>query len=81
MSSADYGLRKPHPSLFRAAVARLRLSLDEVWVGGDHLTNDVEGARAAGLTGVWYAPGASGAPEGVRWVRHWDQSEVLLAMT
>jgi HAD superfamily hydrolase (TIGR01549 family) len=54
MSSADYGLKKPHPALFRAAVARLGLQPKEVWFVGDNIEKDVGGALRAGLTAVWY---------------------------
>lgn len=56
VSSADYGLQKPHPSLFRAAVAKLGLRPEEVWFVGDNVEKDVAGARRAGLTAVWYNP-------------------------
>ncbi len=56
MSSADYGLKKPHPALFTAAVARLGLHPKEVWFVGDNIEKDVAGALQAGLTAVWYNP-------------------------
>jgi FMN phosphatase YigB (HAD superfamily) len=37
MSSADYGLQKPHPLVFATAVAKLGLRPEEVWFVGDHL--------------------------------------------
>jgi HAD superfamily hydrolase (TIGR01509 family) len=58
MSSADYGLQKPHPVLFRVAVGKLGLRPDEVWFVGDNFEKDVVGARGAGLTAVWYNPQA-----------------------
>jgi putative hydrolase of the HAD superfamily len=74
LSSADYALRKPHPSLFRTALARLGLAAEQVWFVGDSYANDVAGAAAVGMRAVWYNPG--GVPAAGTWplveVRHWD---------
>jgi putative hydrolase of the HAD superfamily len=56
MSSADYGVQKPHPAIFRAAAARLGLDPVEIWFVGDSYRKDVQGARNAGMTGIWYNP-------------------------
>jgi putative hydrolase of the HAD superfamily len=63
MSSADYGMRKPHPALFRTAAARLGVDPADTWFFGDNLELDVAGAQCVGMTAVWYnakgaAPGA-----------------------
>jgi putative hydrolase of the HAD superfamily len=80
MASADYGLRKPHPMLFEAAAARLGQDPADVWFVGDHPEFDLAGARAAGMTAVWYAPGAAdreGARADAR-LRDWADLEALL---
>jgi HAD superfamily hydrolase (TIGR01509 family) len=56
MSSADYGVQKPHPAIFQAAAARLGLEPAEIWFVGDSYRKDVQGARNAGMTGIWYNP-------------------------
>jgi HAD superfamily hydrolase (TIGR01509 family) len=56
MSTADYGLQKPHRAVFETAVAKLGLRLDQVWFVGDNLQKDVAGSAEAGLTAVWYNP-------------------------
>ena len=61
LASSEYGVRKPNPLLFQVALARARLSPEQVWFCGDHPENDVRGATRAGLFPVYYAPG-SGAP-------------------
>ena len=75
MSSADYGLRKPHPLLFQTAVARLGRDPARTWFVGDSLTHDVAGAQAAGLQGVWYnridAEGGDVEPDAE--VRGWQE--------
>ncbi len=43
---------KPAPRIFREALGRVDVSADEAVHVGDHLLNDVEGAAAAGLTGI-----------------------------
>lgn len=54
--TADYAVRKPNPLVFDVAAARLGVQPSEAWFIGDRLDIDVAGARAAGMTAVWYAP-------------------------
>ncbi|TDB82465.1 HAD family hydrolase [Micromonospora sp. KC721] len=51
--SGEIGSAKPDPALFVAALHRIGADHREVWHVGDGLTNDVGGARAAGLVAVW----------------------------
>jgi len=63
--SAEYGVRKPNPLLFETAAALLGVPCGATWFVGDRLDTDVAGARAAGMTAVWYAsqnhPGGTNA--------------------
>jgi len=83
VSSADYGLRKPHPLLFEVALARMGLPAARCWYVGDRPEFDVAGARAAGMTAVWYAAAAAGGetaePAPDLTVRSWDELGELLA--
>ena len=63
MSSADYGVQKLHPAIFRAAAARLGLAPEQIWFVGDSYHKDVRGARHAGMNGIWYNPGQAAAPK------------------
>lgn len=54
LSSADYGIRKPHPLLFEIGLARLGLEAEAVWCVGDTLEADIVGAKSVGLCAVWY---------------------------
>lgn len=54
VSSADYGLRKPHPFLYRATAARLGVSLPRTWHVGNSRYYDVEGAMTAGAAAIYY---------------------------
>jgi HAD superfamily hydrolase (TIGR01662 family) len=57
--SADYCVRKPNPLLFEAAAARLGIPTEEIWFVGDRLDTDIAGAKAAGMTAVWFNPKAT----------------------
>lgn len=50
--SSEVGFRKPHPSFFQAACARMGLPPQRVLCVGDDLENDVRGAIRAGLSGM-----------------------------
>lgn len=49
LSSADIGLRKPHPAIFQAALSRLEMNPESAWFVGDTMEEDIVGAVAAGL--------------------------------
>ena len=57
VSSADYGIRKPHPALLRVAAVKLGVKPKGIWFVGDMLKYDVGGALDANMTAVWYNPG------------------------
>jgi putative hydrolase of the HAD superfamily len=47
------GVKKPAPKIFQASANRLGAPLRECWFVGDHPEKDVDGARRAGMVGVW----------------------------
>jgi putative hydrolase of the HAD superfamily len=51
--SEGAGLRKPDPAIFRLAAEQAGQPLDGAWMIGDSAEADIEGARGAGLPGVW----------------------------
>lgn len=63
--SAEVNLRKPDAGIYQLALEKLQLEAKDVWMVGDHVLNDVLGARSAGLTGVWLRHEA----------RVWDSNE------
>ena len=67
--SAELGVAKPDPAIFRAALDRLGAGPDGALHVGDSLEDDVAGARAAGLEAVLVARNGVLALEGVRAVR------------
>ena len=52
VASASVGTAKPHPDIFRFALARAELQPDEVLYVGDSYISDVLGARAVGIRPV-----------------------------
>jgi len=52
IASSAAGYRKPHPSLFRRALAGLDVAPHEAVFVGDRLVDDVSGARGAGMRTV-----------------------------
>jgi 4-nitrophenyl phosphatase len=54
---------KPEPPLFRMALDRMGLAPGAAAMVGDSVPSDIRGARAVGMTTVFYAP-AGGAPTG-----------------
>jgi putative hydrolase of the HAD superfamily len=47
------GIKKPNPDIFRRALKRMKVSPHESLYVGDHPENDVQGAQAVGMYGVW----------------------------
>jgi putative hydrolase of the HAD superfamily len=59
--SAEIGIGKPDPRIFRAALASLGVTSGDAVMVGDSLDRDVAGARRAGMRSVWLDR-AGGAP-------------------
>ena len=80
VSSADYGIGKPHPFIFETAVAKLGVERSTTWFVGDNLTNDIAGANEAGLFSVWYNSDGneSGRIEPNATIRNWEEFEQLI---
>lgn len=62
--SDGFGRRKPHPSIFRAALARLDADAAAALHVGDTLADDVLGARAAGIDVAWIDRKSEGLGDG-----------------
>ena len=54
MVSAEYAVRKPNVLLFDTAAAKLGMKPQDIWFIGDRWEIDIAGAKAAGMTPVWF---------------------------
>lgn len=54
LTSSEYGVRKPDPLLFQAALGLASLNARDVWYCGDKITKDVHAAASVGIFPVWY---------------------------
>jgi len=70
--SAELGVGKPDPAIFRAALDRLGATAADAMHVGDSVEHDVEGARAAGVRAVLVARNGVAPPDGVRVVATLD---------
>lgn len=61
--SEEAGVSKPAPGIFAIALERARVQACEAVMVGDSWTNDVEGARAAGIRAVWFNRDGQAAPD------------------
>ena len=52
--SEEAGVAKPSPRIFEIALERVKVRAEDAVMVGDSWTNDVEGARAAGLRAIWF---------------------------
>ena len=78
MVSAEYAVRKPNPLLFDTAAARLGVKPENIWLIGDRLDTDVAGARAAGMTPIWFNPTGIPSSDPVTTVASWSEVRTLL---
>ena len=58
VTSAEEGIYKSNPEIFRRAVSRLDAQPSEAVHVGDHALYDVTAARRAGLSTIWFAANA-----------------------
>ena len=59
----EFGVGKPDPQVFQHTLERLQVSPSDAWMVGDNLVNDVAGAQAVGILGVWVDWRGTGLPE------------------
>jgi HAD superfamily hydrolase (TIGR01509 family) len=80
ISSAEFGVMKPHPSIFRAALELMQVPAADAVMVGDSLAHDVAGARAAGMRGILLARGrhAAGLDDDVPVIRSLAELPALL---
>ena len=60
----ELGVGKPEAAVYRHVLAALGAGPREAIMVGDHLDNDVAGAQAVGIPGIWLDRGGLGLPAG-----------------
>lgn len=75
ISSADYGVQKPHPMIFQAALTQIRCNPADVWFVGDNLNNDIAGATNVGMQAVWlnHSDAEVELPPNARQIGSWQE--------
>ena len=73
VTSAGEGLYKSNPQIFRLAASRLGAEPSEAIHVGDHAIYDVQTAKAAGLSAIWFT--AQARTTARLHNQPWDQSE------
>lgn len=63
--SAEVGLRKPNPLIYRQMLDMLGLEANEVLFVGDTPREDVAGPQQVGMQTAWISKGAPAVPEGI----------------
>lgn len=56
LCAEDLGVGKPDPKPFREALARAGVPAERAVHVGDHPSDDIAGAQAAGLRAIWFNP-------------------------
>ena len=64
IQAGDVGMSKPAPAMFEEAMRRTRLGPAEIVHVGDHLENDVAGAKRLGWYTIWVNRASAPAPDG-----------------
>ena len=63
VTSEEAGISKPDPRIFECALKHVGATVSEAVMLGDAWVADVEGARAAGITPVWFNPAGLPSPD------------------
>lgn len=63
--SAEVGLRKPNPQIYRRMLEMLGVEPQEVLFVGDTPREDVHGPQQVGMRTAWISKGAPAVPEGI----------------
>ncbi|OUV67212.1 MAG: hypothetical protein CBC93_06200 [Gammaproteobacteria bacterium TMED133] len=82
ISSAEFGMRKPHSSIFEYAVEKLNVAAEATWYVGDLWENDVIGSHGAGLIPMWLNDSVSSSGVSVSHlrVRNWTELGEILGV-
>jgi putative hydrolase of the HAD superfamily len=59
----EFGMAKPDPRIYLAALEQLGVTPREAWMVGDNLALDVGAPQQPGIVGIWFDPARHGLPE------------------
>ncbi len=59
----EFGMAKPDPRIYLAALEQLQITPREAWMVGDNLALDVGAPQQLGIFGIWFDPARRGLPE------------------
>lgn len=59
----EFGVSKPDPRIFRAALDHLHITAQEAWMIGDDLAFDIAASQQLGIFAIWCDPTQRGLPE------------------
>jgi putative hydrolase of the HAD superfamily len=59
----EFGVAKPDPRMYLAALEQLGVAPREAWMVGDNLALDVGAPQQLGIVGIWFDPARRGLPE------------------
>ena len=51
--SESFGVKKPDPSIYRAATNQMQVVPEDCWFVGDHPVNDIWGSKQVGFRAAW----------------------------
>ena len=77
--SSSMPYRKPHPSIYTAAISRLNIEAENILFVGDDLIMDVMGARSVGLSTAWL--NRDGSPSAENIIPHYHISALSELLT
>lgn len=59
----EFGVGKPDPRIFHAALDQLQIPAQETWMVGDRLALDIAGSQRLGIFAIWFDAAKRGLPE------------------
>ena len=82
LCSSQYIFRKPSKHIFELGLTKAELNPEDVWYIGDNYYCDVQGARGAGITPIWYKGAMKNAApvqdDTVVAVNHWEELKKII---
>jgi putative hydrolase of the HAD superfamily len=73
ISSADYGIRKPHPFIFELAINKLGFNCEDIWFIGDSIENDFNGSKKVGMVPFLYTTNKDIDFNGGNKIKQWNE--------